>query len=72
MSNTPRIPGKRLAYRPTETYIHVIRGQKVMFDGDLADLYNVPTRALNQAVRRIASTNTEKARAITLGLSPPE
>jgi hypothetical protein len=30
----------------------VIRGQKVMFDRDLADLYNVPTRALNQAVRR--------------------
>ena len=32
--------------------IFVIRGQKVMIDTDLADLYEVPTKALNQAVKR--------------------
>jgi hypothetical protein len=35
-----------------EGRIYVIRGQKVMLDSDLAELYQVPTRALNQAVRR--------------------
>jgi hypothetical protein len=30
----------------------LIRGQKVMFDFDLAALYQAPTKALNQAVRR--------------------
>jgi hypothetical protein len=32
--------------------IYAIRGQKVMLDADLAELYHVETRALNQAVRR--------------------
>ena len=32
--------------------IHEIRGQKVILDFDLADLYEVPTKALNQAVKR--------------------
>jgi hypothetical protein len=35
-----------------EHRIYFIRGQKVMFDFDLAGLYQVPTKALNQAVRR--------------------
>jgi hypothetical protein len=35
-----------------ESFIHVIRGQKVMFDADLASLYGVPTKRLNEAVRR--------------------
>ena len=35
-----------------ERKIHLIRGQKVMLDSDLADLYQVPTKALNQSVRR--------------------
>ena len=30
----------------------MVRGQKVMFDFDLADLYEVSTKALNQAVKR--------------------
>jgi len=30
----------------------LIRGQKVMLDFDLADLYEVSTKALNQAVKR--------------------
>ncbi len=32
--------------------IYEIRGQKVMIDRDLAELYGVETRVLNQAVRR--------------------
>lgn len=35
-----------------EQFIYLIRGEKVMLDRDLADLYQVPTKALNQAVRR--------------------
>ena len=34
--------------------IYLIRGQKVMFDFDLASLYGVETRVLNQAVKRNA------------------
>ena len=34
------------------TKIFLIRGQKVMIDRDLAELYGVETRALNQEVRR--------------------
>ncbi|PKP47930.1 MAG: hypothetical protein CVT94_09910 [Bacteroidetes bacterium HGW-Bacteroidetes-11] len=32
--------------------IYILRGKKVMIDRDLAELYGVETRALNQAVRR--------------------
>ena len=32
--------------------IHTIRGMQVMLDSDLAELYNVETKALNQAVKR--------------------
>jgi hypothetical protein len=32
--------------------IYFIRGQKVMLDSDLAELYNVETRILNQSVSR--------------------
>ena len=35
-----------------EQRILLIRGQRVMLDADLALLYGVPTRVLNQAVRR--------------------
>lgn len=35
-----------------ESKIFLIREQKVMLDKDLAELYGVETRALNQAVRR--------------------
>lgn len=34
--------------------IYEIRGQKIMLDFDLAELYDVETRALNQAVKRNA------------------
>jgi len=35
-----------------ENKIYLIRGHKVMLDRDLAELYGVETRVLNQAVRR--------------------
>jgi hypothetical protein len=35
-----------------ETKIHEIRGQKVLLDFDLAQMYEVETRVLKQAVRR--------------------
>ncbi len=35
-----------------EQKIHVIRNQKVMMDYDLAGLYDVPTKALKQALKR--------------------
>lgn len=34
--------------------IFLVRGQKVMLDADLAELYGVPTRRLNEQVRRNA------------------
>ncbi len=44
---TSLIPVERI-----ERAIFLIRSQKVMLDRDLAELYGVETRALNQAVRR--------------------
>ncbi len=35
-----------------ERKIYLIRGCKVMLDSDLADLYEVPTKRLNEAVKR--------------------
>ncbi len=45
----------RLAVTPIETVasrIYVIRGHRVMLDADLAQLYGVPTRRLNEQVKR--------------------
>ena len=44
---TSLIPDERIINR-----IFFIRGRKVMIDGDLAKLYGVGTKVLNQAVRR--------------------
>jgi hypothetical protein len=41
---------KRL--KPIESLILTIRGSKVLIDADLAAIYGVETRALNQAVKR--------------------
>ena len=41
------VPSERI-----EQKILLIRGQKVMLDSDLAELYEVQTRVLNQAVKR--------------------
>lgn len=35
-----------------ERRIYFVRGQKVMRDSDLAELYSVPTKRLNEAVKR--------------------
>lgn len=39
---------------PIEPAIREIRGQRVILDADLARVYGVPTRALNQAIKRNA------------------
>jgi len=41
-----------VALPPIESLIHVIRGQKVILDSDLAVLYGVVTGQLNRAVKR--------------------
>jgi hypothetical protein len=38
--------------KPIEALILTIRGQKVILDADLAGLYGVETKVLNQAVKR--------------------
>jgi hypothetical protein len=43
---------KSLALKPIESQIFLVRGQKVLLDSDLAALYGVEVRALNQAIRR--------------------
>ena len=45
--NTSIIPAERIVQN-----ILLIRGQKVILDSDLASLYNVETKVLNQAVKR--------------------
>ena len=45
--STPPIP-----VESSTSQIFIVRGQKVMLDSDLAELYGVTTSALNQAVRR--------------------
>ena len=47
MKDSIVIPVERI-----ENAIYLIRGEKVMLDRDLAELYEVTTAALNQAVRR--------------------
>jgi phage regulator Rha-like protein len=41
-----------LEIEPVESLIHLIRGQRVILDADLARVYGVPTRQLNQAIKR--------------------
>ena len=43
-----------IAAERIEQSILLIRGQKVMLDSDLAELYGVTTKAFNQAVKRNA------------------
>lgn len=40
------------SYQEIEDKIFIIRGVQVMIDRDLADIYEVKTKALNQAVKR--------------------
>jgi len=41
-----------IAVERIERLIYLIRGQKVMLDSDLAEIYGVPTYRLNEQVRR--------------------
>lgn len=43
---------KNFVVPPIDSAIHVLRGERVMLDADLAKLYGVETRVLNQAVKR--------------------
>jgi hypothetical protein len=49
--------------------VHAVRGERVLFDADLAALYGVSTAALNQAVKR----NRQRFPAdFMFRLSPPD
>jgi hypothetical protein len=50
MGSATRIPSAPA--RLLETRIILVRGERVMIDADLAAVYGVPTKALNQAVKR--------------------
>ena len=43
---------ENLALERIALMVHLIRGEKVMLDSDLANLYGVQTKVLNQAVQR--------------------
>ena len=43
------------AVEQIDTMIHTIRGTRVMLDRDLAQIYGVPTKVFNQAVKRNAA-----------------
>jgi hypothetical protein len=43
---------KPTPFAAIESRIHLIRGNRVMLDADLAQLYGVPTKLLNRAVAR--------------------
>ena len=47
MKQSSLIPVDRI-----EKAIHLIRGERVMLDRDLAEMYGVPTKVFNQAVKR--------------------
>jgi hypothetical protein len=52
MANRISAPVEAVPVELIARRIYLIRGCKVMLDSDLAELYEVPTRVLNQAVRR--------------------
>lgn len=43
---------KKILPADIDLLIIEVRGQKVILDADLAQLYGVPTKALNQAIKR--------------------
>ena len=47
MAETFLIPSERIVSK-----IYIIRNRKIMLDRDLAELYGVPTKSLNLAVKR--------------------
>jgi hypothetical protein len=52
MMSMAKKANKVIPVHQVESLIYMIRGQKVMLDSDLAALYRVETRILNQAIRR--------------------
>jgi ORF6N domain len=50
-----KVSGATVTTPQIESRIQLIRGLRVMMDADLAELYGVPTKALNQAVKRNAA-----------------
>jgi hypothetical protein len=50
----PRRPPPAVVPAQLDALIHTIRGQRVMLDSDLAALYGVTTKVLNQGVERNA------------------
>ncbi len=58
-----------LRVEPIEPVIRVIRGQRVILDSDLARIYDVPTKVLNQAVKR---NENRFPRDFMIRLSPEE
>jgi hypothetical protein len=47
-----RMKMEEITIRKIERMIYLIRGQKVMLDSELAELYGVTTKRLNEQVRR--------------------
>src|SRR5687768_2164824 len=52
MPHKKKLTSLSVSVQLIERRIYLIRGQKVMIDFDLAELYGVPTRQLNQQVTR--------------------
>jgi hypothetical protein len=53
ISLDPAMPAARKIDKySVESAIHLIRGQRVMLDADLAAIYRVTTKSLNQQIRR--------------------
>lgn len=50
-TSTPKY-AKPVPFAAVEIRIHLIRGNKVMLDSDLAELYGVATKNLNKAFQR--------------------
>jgi hypothetical protein len=46
------MPKLTVAQEVIEQKIYLIRGQRVMLDKDLANLYQVPTKRLNEQVNK--------------------
>jgi hypothetical protein len=52
MKPKPLVPQKLISIESVEQRIFLIRGQKIILDADLAQLYGVTTKRLNEQVKR--------------------
>lgn len=53
VTNCDRLPNNKvIVAAPIESRIITIRGKQIMIDRDLAELYGVETKTLNQVVKR--------------------